>query len=206
MFLSLCPSLLLTSDYRFRSFLYAVELNPASSGLNLEAQLAKPWQRVMKYTLLLKEILKRVTVESERALVETTLHQLERTIEDLNHKQEVVDRLRIGQEKEKQYGISMCGPARSYVFDSKVKVITHNSKLAQSAVLCTDVIFLGKKKGMFSAATFVKYDLKDVLVIRYPPGSSKFFIMRLSADEGTSISVSLPFSVSLTSLSPSLSL
>jgi DNA-binding transcriptional regulator/RsmH inhibitor MraZ len=159
-------------------------LNSASGGQNLESHLAKPWQRVMKYSLLLKEILKRVTIESERALVQNTIRQLERTVEDLNRRQEDVDRLRIGQEKERQYGLTMCGPARSYVFDSQVKVITHNSKLVQTAVLCTDVLFLGKKRGMFSAATFVEYDLREVLVIRYPSGTSKFFIMRLAATQG----------------------
>jgi hypothetical protein len=168
----------------FRSFLSAIELNPASCGLSLEFQLAKPWQRVMKYTLLLEAMLKKTTVQSERELVQKTIHQLEGTLTDLNQKQEHADMVRIGKEREKYYGLEMFGPARRYVFDSKLKVITSNSKIAQSAILCTDVIFLGKKKGMFSAAAFLSYDLRQILVVRHPPHQSKFILLRLTSDTG----------------------
>jgi hypothetical protein len=179
----LCPHFL----RRFRSFLYAIELNPASCGQGLESQLAKPWQRVMKYTLLLDAMLKKTTVQSERELVQKTIKQLQETVTDLNTKQEHADMVRIGKEKEKHYGLQMFGPARRYVFDSKVKVITSNSKISQSAILCTDVIFLGKKRGMFSAAAFLSYDLRQILVIRHPPGSSKFLLLRLTSDTGASL-------------------
>lgn len=159
-------------------------MNPASLNLSLESQLSKPWQRVMKYTLLLREIYKRSIDNLEKTIVEKTIQQLEHTLEDLNKKQEDADLARIGKEKEKYYGITIAGPARRYVFDSKIKVITHNSKLSQSAILCTDVLLIGKKKGLFTSATFVEYNLRDVLIIRYPPLVSKFFMIRLSPDQG----------------------
>lgn len=166
--------------------MFAIELNPASLQLSLESQLSKPWQRVMKYTLLLEAMLSRTTDNSERKIVANTIHQLRHTVEDLNKNKEDADLARLGKEREKFYGITIAGPARRYLFDSKIKVITHNTKRSESAILCTDALFIGKKKGLFSGAAFIEYDLRDVLIIKYPPLVSKFFLIRLSADQGIS--------------------
>lgn len=173
--------------YRFRSFIYAVELNPASKSLDLEAQLAKPWQRVMKYALLFKEILKRVTNDDERQIVTQTIQKIEQVTELLNKSQEASEKNKLRQAREKYYGIpegTLTGPARYFIQDGNIKIITHNSKLNQSLILCNDFLMIGKKRTMFSSPSFRTFEIQRIQVIRYPTNTSNHFILRLSESEG----------------------
>lgn len=141
----------------------------------------------MKYALLFKEILKRVTDSDERDIVTKTIKRIENITETLNKSQFAVERNILRQSREKFYDLeegTLTGPARYFIHDGPIKIITHNSKVNQSLILCNDIIMIGKKKTMFSGSSFRRFDLQKIQVIKYPLNTSKRFIIRPSEREG----------------------
>jgi hypothetical protein len=192
---------------RFRSFLSALELNPANKSLNLESHLSSPWQRVMKYPLLLNEMINAAsrstsTTPIQKHFIELTLKKVQEVVGKINlvkHNDEQAGDLL---DRESHYGLCLSGPSRRFLLEGKWKLITHNTKLSQNALLCSDVLFLGKRKRMFFPSTFVEYDLMNIKIIRSPPGVSRYFIIKLTENHGDDLPLSLSLSPSL--LSPPL--
>ena len=141
----------------------------------------------MKYSLIFKEILKRVAIE-EKDIVTETIQKLEQLTEILNNSQHTIERNRLRQEREKFYGLNvgtLAGPARYFISDGNIKIITHNTKVVQSLILCNDIIMIGKKPSMFSGPRFRTFPLCEIQVIRHEMGTSSRFILRLAQNEGT---------------------
>jgi hypothetical protein len=121
---------------------------------------------------------------AEKVLLEKTIFEYRRMAERLNLAKGESELKGVFLEKEKFYGVILTGPARRYLSDTKFKLVTHNSKLSQNAILCSEILFLGKRKKLFSASTLVEYDLHQIQVIRYAPGQSRYFIIRLTQQDG----------------------
>lgn len=175
----------LEADIRFTSFIRAIELQEESNGLKLESHLAKPWQRIMKYELLLREMRERADSKEEQLLIDDTIDVIREINTGLNKLQAASENQKLLIEKQKYYGLKdIVAPARYFVRDGTMKVITSTKKRELSFLLCNDVLFYGRKSGTLTTAQFKSCDVHQILVVRYPETESKTFVLRISLDEG----------------------
>jgi hypothetical protein len=171
---------------RFSSFVRGIELQPNNQGLTLESQLAKPWQRVMKYALLLREMKERAETDEEKELITRTLLEIQAITSGLNKSQAAQENQKTLLEKQKYYGVTdLPGPARYFVRDGMLKRIKDNKRKDISFILCNDILLYGRKQGTLSSAMFKRCDVHMLQIARNIPGASRYFILRTGIDEGT---------------------
>lgn len=155
--------------------------------MNLESHLAKPWQRVMKYELLLREIRERAE-PAERAKIIQTIEEIREINSGLNKSQAQSDNQKLLLEKQKYYGLKdLSAPARYFVRDGMLKIITSTKKKEISFVLCNDILLYGKRSGTLTQAQFKQVEVHLLQIIRHPEGESKSFILQISPEEGLSL-------------------
>lgn len=183
----------LEGDIRFVSFIRAIELQEDSQNLTLEAQLSKPWQRIMKYELLFREIRQRAEPGEEQETITRTIEEIREINLGLNKIQAANMNQKLLLEKQKTYGLKdISAPARYYVRDGPLKVITSSSRKKEvSFLLCNDILFYGKRAGTLTQAQFKSCGIHDIFVIRYPEKESKTFLLRISSEEGHLFTASL---------------
>jgi len=68
-----------------------LEGDPRCRNLNLASFLLKPIQRVMKYPLLLKEMIKNCEDDEERETLERALQKIQSVVQQLNEKQRLAE-------------------------------------------------------------------------------------------------------------------
>jgi hypothetical protein len=192
----------LEGDIRFISFIRAIELQEESQNLTLESQLSKPWQRIMKYELLLREIKERAEPGEEQETIARSIEEIRKINQGLNKIQAANMNQKLLLEKEKAYGLKdISAPARYYVRDGLLKVTTSSSRKKEvSFLLCNDILFYGRRSGTLTQAQFKSCDIHDIVVIRHPEKQAKTFLLRISAEEGTDRGLFLPLSLSLIAL------
>jgi hypothetical protein len=175
----------LEPDLRFSAFIRAIELQAGSQGLTLESQLAKPWQRVMKYELLLREICERAEPGEERESIRRTIEEIREINTGLNKSQAASENQKLLLEKQRYYGLKdLSAPARYFVRDGVLRMVTASRRREVSFILCNDLLFYGRRAGALTQAQFKSCDIHQILVFRYPEREAKTFMLRISADEG----------------------
>lgn len=177
----------LDGDIRWSSFIRAIELQEESNGLTLESQLSKPWQRIMKYELLFKEIRIRSETIEEKEIITKTIEEIRDINNNLNKLQAANENQKLLLEKQKYYGLKdLSAPARYFVRDGILKIITSSRKKDLSFVLCNDILFYGKKSGSLtlSQSQFKSCNIHQILVFRHPEKESKTFTLKISNEEG----------------------
>mmetsp|Transcript_13399 Transcript_13399/g.20147 ORF Transcript_13399/g.20147 Transcript_13399/m.20147 type:complete len:898 (-) Transcript_13399:183-2876(-) len=172
----------LKNDNRFANFLRDIDSNPDNRGLTLEQYLAKPWQRVMKYELLFREIKKRSTDNEEIEQLTRTISSIQSIIGSLNSSQSASESRKLLLEKQKYYGLKdLSQPARYFVRDGTLKRVNGpHRKKEYSFILCSDALFYGRKQSTLSSAKFKSFDVHTIQVFRHTTGTSRFFTLRLS--------------------------
>jgi hypothetical protein len=177
----------LEPDLRFSAFIRAIELQAASQGLTFESQLAKPWQRVMKYELLLREICERAEPGEERENIRQTIEEIREINTGLNKSQAASENQKLLLEKQRYYGLKdLSAPARYFVRDGVLKIVTASRRRELCFILCNDLLFYGRRAGALTQAQFKSCDIHQALVVRYPEKEAKTFLLRISIDEGES--------------------
>jgi hypothetical protein len=181
----------LLQDVRFATFIRAIELQPFSQGHALESHLAKPWQRVMKYELLLKEIKKGADTDEEKDLISKLISDMKLINHGMNRSQAATENQILLMEKQKYYGMpDLTQPARYFVKDGDLKVIKDGKKKEFSFILCNDVLFWGRKQGLIHYANFRDCDIQSLQVIRKTPDTSRSFILVLAPKESIQVECS----------------
>ena len=174
----------LMQDVRFATFVRALEFHPFSKGQSLESHLSKPWQRVMKYELLLKEIKRRADTEEEKDLISKLILDMKLINRGMNRSQAATENQKLLLEKQKYYGMTdLTKPARYFVKDGDLKVIKDGKKKEFSFILCNDVLFWGKKETLISYANFKEHDIHTVQIVRKSQDASRSFMLILTHDE-----------------------
>ena len=181
----------LLHDVRFATFIRALELQPFSQGQALESHLAKPWQRVMKYELLLKEIKKGADSDEEITLISKLILDMKLINHGMNRSQKATENQKLLMDKQKYYGMSdLTKPARYFVKDGDLKVIKEGKKKELSFILCNDALIWGRKQGMIHYANFREHDINTVQVIRKQTDASRSFFLQFSAEESIQVECS----------------
>lgn len=138
----------------------------------------------MKYELLLREILERAEAE-ERESITRTIEAIREINSGLNKSQAASDNQKLLLEKQKFYGLKeLSAPARYFVRDGPLKLITSSRKRDVSFILCNDILLFGRRAGALTAAQFSEVEVDRLQIIRYPEGESKTFILQISPEEG----------------------
>jgi hypothetical protein len=178
----------LSHDVRFSTFMRAVEWQPFSKGQTVESHLAKPWQRVMKYELLLKEMKKGAESTSDKELISKLIMDMKLINHGMNRSQEACENHKLLLEKQKYYGMSdLTKPARYFVKDCDMKVIKDGKKREFSFILCNDILAWGRKQNMIQYAKFNYYDIQNIHVVRKNPDESRSFVLILSCTESIQV-------------------
>jgi len=149
----------------FDTFLAVAQLRPESMSLDLLSFLIKPVQRICKYPLLLKELI-RNTPEDKFPTENQKLNEVYKRVDDLltyvNSKKKDAESFQklkdIAQNKlvgAENYKLIL--PYRRYVSEGEILVYTTNSKLKPGYYfLCNDLFLFTRKKGN-------KYLLKAII-------------------------------------------
>jgi len=139
----------------------------------------------MKYELLLKEIKIRAETDEEIELISRTITEVKAINASINKSQAVSENQKLLIEKQKYYGLNdLPAPARYFIRDGMLKKVREgNRRKDLSFILCNDILIFGQAQGMFSTANFKRCDIHRLLVVRSPPGNSRFFILRVEGDE-----------------------
>jgi hypothetical protein len=139
----------------------------------------------------LREIRERADPGEEKEIISRTIDEIREINLGLNKIQAANMNQKLLLEKEKAYGLKdISAPARYYVRDGLLKVISSSRKRDLTFLLCNDILFYGNRSGTFSQAQFKSCGIHDIIVIRHPEKQSKTFLLRISAEEGMTAFVS----------------
>lgn len=173
---------LLGGDVRFAAFVKCAELQRDCHGLNLQAFLIMPVQRIPRYILLLKEMKKCSKKESEKKAIELAIEQIDKTTKNINTSIEHAERQARFLQLQEMFNMNdLCVPGRELLREGTLNKICHNGRKAFLFVLCSDILFYGepalrKESSQQTHRLNRIYNLQEVQVIMMPEGIPSFII------------------------------
>lgn len=142
----------------FEQYLYDQTINPECRGLNLFSFLIKPIQRICKYPLLLRDLLK-VTEKDHfdyNTLVES-LGKIETVVAYVNDRKRLAENLQkildVQDQIESTEELSLVEPSRRFVREGSINVVENGRARERNTFVFNDLIVLTKpKKSMMGNA------------------------------------------------------
>jgi hypothetical protein len=179
-----------SSDRRFQSFTKAASLLPEANNLDLGSFLIKPVQRICKYPLLLREILKNMEVTHVNYEIMMDAEERSKVVaaevnERMRDRQRASEVVRVYRELEGEAN-DLVTPTRRLVLGTELimSTIGNTEKKLRQVYLFNDlVIIVNTKKGvLFSNKHRIKYrfDLRSVENVSDHP--SGYFSVKVSSD------------------------
>ena len=133
---------------KFKKFIDAAQFNPKCNGLDLKSYLVKPLQRITKYTLLLRELIKHTLEdhpdydELKRAMnkindVNVTINEKMKTFDQRQKVRDIAARFTTN--------IDLVAPARYFIKEGKLTKICRKKDIAYIFLLFSDLLIYGEK-------------------------------------------------------------
>eukprot|EP01088_Endostelium_zonatum_P009474 TRINITY_DN22706_c0_g1_i1.p1 TRINITY_DN22706_c0_g1~~TRINITY_DN22706_c0_g1_i1.p1 ORF type:complete len:818 (-),score=155.06 TRINITY_DN22706_c0_g1_i1:117-2570(-) len=160
----------------FRNLLQTVHAMPETRSLDLSAYLIKPFQRIMKYPLLLNSIINDTdTSHPDYPDLVEALKQLEGMVGTANEQKRLYENITkmtelhvLFGEALRPYNVSLTDPDRLYITEGDFKVGIDGSKLEKMRLyLFNDILIIVAKqkiKGVVPLSKCVVWDLSDSVV------------------------------------------
>ena len=135
---------------KFKKFVDAAQFNPKCKGLDLKSYLVKPLQRITKYTLLLRELIKHTLSDhpdyDDLQLAMTKINDVNITI---NEKMKTFDQRQKVRDVAARFttNVDLVAPARYFIKEGKLTKICRKKDIAYIFVLFSDLLIYGEKQG-----------------------------------------------------------
>jgi len=168
------------SNDKFAHFLHDAMENPDCRGLGLNAYLIKPVQRLCKYPLLFRELIKNTPEDSpEYAQLANILKKISESVDYVNERTRQVENqqkiIEISNSLENAEEIELVTPSRRFVAQHEVGLLHKKKKKPRPSVLFVfnDLVLLAKpNKNKYTAKH--KILMKDLRVIEVPDTDDGF--------------------------------
>lgn len=177
-------------DAVFAQFLSENEFTDTSAGLSLDSFLIKPVQRVCKYPLLLREVVKETASDHpDRGEVVKAYGKLAEVVDHLNEmKRSSERRIRMVEISQKITGLGefkLVSPSRYFIRDGKMDKVSHGKRQPRHFFLFNDVLLYAKANNLKKTYQYKDMVLLDRLLVRPLSNTDKlqyaFELCRLDA-------------------------
>mmetsp|Transcript_18534 Transcript_18534/g.25989 ORF Transcript_18534/g.25989 Transcript_18534/m.25989 type:complete len:527 (+) Transcript_18534:147-1727(+) len=141
------------SSANFKNFIEQCKANPETSGLGLLDFLVKPFQRLLKYPLLLKELIKNTPADHpDYENLQEAVKKLNVEVDSINKNKAKADNLKKMLEINSAVegyprGFKLLTPSRKFAYEGTLMKISGNHDQERHFLLFNDCLMYCKKKG-----------------------------------------------------------
>lgn len=158
-------------DKKFETFLQYCFARPEAQGLDFNAYMIKPVQRICKYPLLLRELINKTDPNSsDYPLLQEAFNKIESIVNTVNEKkresEEALKIIDIAHKIQAPENLEIVSPTRRYIKEGELMHYAANGRLKSGYFfLFNDLFVYTKKKG--TKYSFKFYAPLDVTLLRY---------------------------------------
>eukprot|EP00484_Ammonia_sp_Unknown_P028543 CAMPEP_0197034938 /NCGR_PEP_ID=MMETSP1384-20130603/12862_1 /TAXON_ID=29189 /ORGANISM="Ammonia sp." /LENGTH=1140 /DNA_ID=CAMNT_0042464913 /DNA_START=88 /DNA_END=3510 /DNA_ORIENTATION=- len=133
---------------KFKKFVDAAQFDPKCNGLDLKSYLIKPLQRITKYTLILREIIKHTLEEHpDYADLQLAMQKINEVNITINEKMKTFDQRQKVRDIAARFttNVDLVAPARYFIKEGKLTKICRKKDITYIFILFSDLLIYGEK-------------------------------------------------------------